>query len=402
MKLLQRIFRIWDYKNASLKRRILGLFPLVKKDNVLTLLVFGLPLIQRKRYVSVVANGGGGELLNKLSLAFHNHIHITDYAFRFCGIVCYGTRNYRKLANIVALKPNGLLQPTLANDPNILPKLAKLTAGMPKESKDLAYTIITREIQTSPSISYTKLCYTLTQQELTALETLAREFYAKILPLAPNLCYYNGYFLPESHLECSVFFYKHGLHTLRHLDRLRDKDIIDVGGYIGDSALIFQDYTQKSIHCFEASKSTYQKLLTTLRLNNTTRIIPINKALGAQEEKLMLNLYGGGSSLVFATHSLGSEEVEVITLDSYVQKHNIQVGFIKVDIEGFEMEFLKGAKHTICTQKPAMLISIYHQASDFFDIKPLIESWNLGYTFHLYKPLDGTISVETALFCEMP
>ena len=60
MKLLQRIFRIWDYKNASLKRRILGLFPLVKKDNVLTLLVFGLPLIQRKRYVSVVANGGGG------------------------------------------------------------------------------------------------------------------------------------------------------------------------------------------------------------------------------------------------------------------------------------------------------------------------------------------------------
>lgn len=346
--------------------------------------------------------GGGGELLNKLSLAFHNHIHITDYAFRFCGIVCYGTRNYRKLANIVALKPNGLLQPTLANDPNILPKLAKLTAGMPKESKDLAYTIITREIQTSPSISYTKLCYTLTQQELTALETLAREFYAKILPLAPNLCYYNGYFLPESHLECSVFFYKHGLHTLRHLDRLRDKDIIDVGGYIGDSALIFQDYTQKSIHCFEASKSTYQKLLTTLRLNNTTRIIPINKALGAKEERLAISGGGLGAHLIKDQRDSSSEMAEVITLDSYVQQHNIQVGFIKVDIEGFEMEFLKGAKHTICTQKPAMLISIYHQASDFFDIKPLIESWNLGYKFHLYKPLDDTISVETALFCEMP
>lgn len=68
-----------------------------------------------------------------------------------------------------------------------------------------------------------------------------------------------------------------------------------------------------------------------------------------------------------------NEEVEIITLDSYVAEHKIQVGFIKVDIEGFEMEFLKGAKETICTQKPTMLISIYHSLNDFFEIKPLIE-----------------------------
>lgn len=398
---LRSLFGFWEYRGASLKRKILGL-PLVKSHNVLSLLVFGLPLIQRKRYTSLVANGGGGELLSKRMLAFNNHIHITDYAFRFCGILCYATRNYRKLVHLTALKPNGLLQPTLTNDPDILPKLAKLTAGMPQESVNLAYTIITREIQTSPISSRTRLCYTLTQQELDALQTLAHEFYAKILPLAPNLCYYNGYFLPEDNLECSVFFYKHGLDTLRHLDRLKTKDIIDVGGYIGDSALIFQDYTQKSIHCFEASKSTYAKLLTTLRLNNTTRIIPINNALGAREEKLAISGGGLGAHLIKEQNDSNSEMTEVITLDSYVQKHNIQVGFIKVDIEGFEMEFLQGAKHTICTQKPTMLLSIYHQASDFFGIKPLIESWNLGYTFRLYKPLDDTISVETALICEMP
>ncbi len=65
------------------------------------------------------------------------------------------------------------------------------------------------------------------------------------------------------------------------------------------------------------------------------------------------------------------------------------------------MEFLKGAKHTICTQKPTMLISIYHSLDDFFEIKPLIESWNLGYTFSIHKPIDYTISVETGLFCEI-
>ena len=65
------------------------------------------------------------------------------------------------------------------------------------------------------------------------------------------------------------------------------------------------------------------------------------------------------------------------------------------------MEFLKGAKETIKAQKPAMLISIYHQPSDYFGIKPLIESWNLGYVFKIHKGVDLSLTTETALFCEV-
>lgn len=31
----------------------------------------------------------------------------------------------------------------------------------------------------------------------------------------------------------------------------------------------------------------------------------------------------------------------------------------------------------------------------------MIESWNLGYSFKIIKPIDHTISLETALFCEI-
>ena len=48
-----------------------------------------------------------------------------------------------------------------------------------------------------------------------------------------------------------------------------------------------------------------------------------------------------------------------------------------------------------------MLLSIYHNANDFFEIKPLIESWNLGYTFKICKPVDWSLSKETALYCEV-
>lgn len=58
-------------------------------------------------------------------------------------------------------------------------------------------------------------------------------------------------------------------------------------------------------------------------------------------------------------------EVNQITLDEYVDSENIEIGLIKVDIEGAERNFLKGAKKTICEQKPILLISIYHSAEDF-------------------------------------
>ncbi|MDE7235739.1 hypothetical protein [Helicobacter japonicus] len=48
-----------------------------------------------------------------------------------------------------------------------------------------------------------------------------------------------------------------------------------------------------------------------------------------------------------------------------------------------------------------MLVSIYHQGSDFFGIKPFLEELNFGYTFRIHKPIDESVSEETCLFCEV-
>ncbi|MDE7174551.1 MAG: FkbM family methyltransferase [Helicobacter sp.] len=100
-----------------------------------------------------------------------------------------------------------------------------------------------------------------------------------------------------------------------------DKNIIDVGGYIGDSALILQQYTQKKVYSFEALSDNYDLMRQTIALNNANRIIPIKKALGAKFEKVKIARYGAGSSIV-VHHNQDFEEAEVITLDSFVQEHN--------------------------------------------------------------------------------
>ena len=185
------------------------------------------------------------------------------------------------------------------------------------------------------------------------------------------------------------------------MDKIAKKDIVDVGGYIGDSAVLLQEYTECNINSFEAISSNYQLMLETIKLNNAQKVIPIKKALGCKNEKVKIYNNASGSTMAFELEGRNFEEVEVITLDDFVRENRLEIGFIKVDIEGFEMEFLKGALETIKTQKPTMLISIYHQASDFFGIKPFLESLNLGYTFKIHKPIDWSVSGETVLFCEV-
>ena len=347
----------------------------------------------KERHILHKQRGGGGI--------------IYDFAYRIFGFPIFKTSKYKKInRNTPSLSHNYLLSQTFftLSDSEIFKKAQKLCENMDLQSKNIVYQIISRT--KAAALSPTQKIFHLTQREKDALKYIENDFFANICELTPEVFYYQGYFLPTKHFEISVFCYKHGLDSfsLQTLAKIKNIDVIDVGGFIGDSALIFQDFTDKNIYSFEATSHNYNLMLQTLQLNNTNRIVPVKKGLGSENTKMTISVFGSGSSLARDNAIYGctqSEEIELITLDSYVKEHNLKVGLIKVDIEGFEMEFLKGAKETICSQKPAMILSIYHQASDFFDIKPMLELWNLGYTFHIYKPIDYNISLETTLMCEV-
>jgi len=52
-----------------------------------------------------------------------------------------------------------------------------------------------------------------------------------------------------------------------------------------------------------------------------------------------------------------------------------------MDIEGFEYNAILGAKKTIISLKPILIISLYHKGLDFFEIPPLIKKWVPEYKF---------------------
>ena len=278
-----------------------------------------------------------------------------------------------------------------------------LISGLDNESKNTVSDIIHRMEVISDGNKALRDIFS--QREQDEFVRMNDEFKSKIVKLNDNLYYYNGYYLPVNQFDSSVFYSKYAIDELTTLDSVRNKDIIDAGGYVGDTALLFSSYTDKSIHVFEASPSNMDIIRETIRLNQLDNIVPVSKALGEKSGTATFSLGERNScnSLVerpgynYPNHI----EVPVITLDDYVRENNLEVGLIKVDIEGGEQLLLKGAVETIRTQHPILLISIYHSANDFFEIKPMIEKMCDKYTFRIIKPANSAIVIETILLAEV-
>ena len=282
-------------------------------------------------------------------------------------------------------------------------RFSALISGLDNESRNTVSDIIHRMGMIADGNKSLQDVYTQREQE--EFVRMNDEFSSKIVKLNDNLYYYNGYYLPVNQFDSSVFYSKYAIDELTTLDSVRNKDIIDAGGYVGDTALLFSSYTDKSIHVFEASPSNMDIIRETIRLNQLENIVPVSKVLGEKSGTATFSLGERNScnSLVerpgynYPNHI----EVPVITLDDYVRENNLEVGLIKVDIEGGEQLLLKGAVETIRTQHPILLISIYHSANDFFEIKPMIEKMCDKYTFRIIKPANSAIVIETILLAEV-
>jgi FkbM family methyltransferase len=130
--------------------------------------------------------------------------------------------------------------------------------------------------------------------------------------------------------------------------------IFDVGANIGEYSNIIRDICPTGcLHCFEPSPRTF--LILKSNLNNEN--VKLNNAgVGSSEGSMDLFTFGDGSKInsLYKREGLesgwgiqsqrNSEKVKIITLDNYAKVNSIvNISFIKVDVEGHELEVLKGA-----------------------------------------------------------
>lgn len=172
--------------------------------------------------------------------------------------------------------------------------------------------------------------------------------------------------------------------------RVDGKTIIDGGAFVGDSAVMFCDsYSPRNIQAFEPAHATFEMLKQVIEKSNLgDKIIPVFKGLGDKPDSMCMrntraDVINPGATFSTCMDNMPEvgEEVEISTIDAEVADGNYEVGLIKLDIEGFEKKAIEGAMDTIKRDKPVLVISLYHNPVDFFEIKPLLESLDLGYRF---------------------
>jgi FkbM family methyltransferase len=184
--------------------------------------------------------------------------------------------------------------------------------------------------------------------------------------------------------EISASVYHLGLPRLpvEVLDRLAGQVFIDGGAYNGDTAIALLPYGPMEIWCFEPDLLNLDLLNQTIRHNRLeSALIPFQLGIGEKNHRASFTHSGIMGSKIGEE---GNSEIEVRTIDSVVKERKAKVGLIKLDIEGLELEALRGASHTIRKHKPILIISAYHTGKDFFEIPPLLKALVPDYTLRFF------------------
>ncbi|GAA0559798.1 FkbM family methyltransferase [Chitinophaga japonensis] len=131
------------------------------------------------------------------------------------------------------------------------------------------------------------------------------------------------------------------LHFLRKGDLF-----VDVGANIGSYTVLSAAHIEAETVAVEPVPSTYERLLFNIQLNQVNgRVNAINTALGSTAGKLHFTSKLGASNHVSIGNDRDQIEVNVDTLDNVLEGRSPVL--LKVDVEGFETEVMRGAHLTL-------------------------------------------------------
>lgn len=194
------------------------------------------------------------------------------------------------------------------------------------------------------------------------------------------------YPLPICAHVTDVFLFHHGLTFLPPAaqERIRGKDAIDGGAFIGDSALVLREYGPRKIYSFDISASNRHLFEKTMRMNKVPAE-EIELVIAGLGEKNGTIRFHDGDGITTNSHAEGDQEAQIVSIDHFASERNLQTGLIKMDIEGAESGAVRGAVETLRRDRPILSIAIYHNPTDFFELKPFLESLDLNYKWMIRR-----------------
>ena len=203
------------------------------------------------------------------------------------------------------------------------------------------------------------------------------------------------------------------LNTLYRVKRqgIKPNQIIDIGASDGrwtrDCLKVFQDAKYFLVEPLEENRVFLQELQ-----REYSQVKAWTGALGAKSAKLILNVHADQSSFLKSEYSRnstsGTRLVEVQTLDTFLERGTIEApDMIKADVQGYEMEVLKGAEKCLQSAELLLLELLYRRLYENCPLAHEVISYAGSKGFRIFdictyvkRPLDGELAYSDILFAK--
>jgi len=164
---------------------------------------------------------------------------------------------------------------------------------------------------------------------------------------------------------------------------LKDEVFVDAGCQNCSTSFAFIkwcNYKYKQIIAFEPNQDDY--LICVEKSKNTRNMTVYPYGLWNEKSEVNFdNSLGWGAYRI--TNELKDNLVKIKTVKLDDILNGEEVTFIKMDIEGSELNALKGAEQTILKYRPRLAISVYHKPEDIWEIPSYILSLHKDYKLYL-------------------
>ena len=147
--------------------------------------------------------------------------------------------------------------------------------------------------------------------------------------------------------------------------------ILDIGSNIGNHMLFFCSHLQaKKVYCFEPNQYNFNVLSRNVELNNLEKTVMLHKvAAGSKtgkgvEKNFTLMNTGINRVETVTEENIAETQVDIVCIDDYGYGN---IDFVKIDVEGFELEVLKGAAQTLQRSNAVVMIEVFEENQELVD-----------------------------------
>jgi FkbM family methyltransferase len=187
--------------------------------------------------------------------------------------------------------------------------------------------------------------------------------------------------------------------------------VLDVGGHIGYFSLYFAHLASAgTVHAFEPGPNNLPYIRE--NLSQASNATLFEQGVGSFPGTLTLyteQLTGQNNSFVqdyamfeankaaaFSEATVEAVDVPVVTLDSHCATHGLTPAFVKIDVEGYELQALQGALELLQTGRPVLMVEVSQEHEAVFALlrEARYRTFDAG-----LNPIEGSGGLELNTFC---